>query len=170
MEASNWRRPYPLAFEETQKNRASRTDAGFAPNAQWKLIAEGPRRPGRAPWEDDERAIDRVPAYADGREKTDEKYHQFAERITKAHKNETALWQLIIKPWKPDGWSSYGTAGSTRPNGSSRFAPQRERPESDLPSADTETYTLVGLRQKPCSGAPIILPVWFGVVPRPSRR
>ena len=46
---------------------------------------------------DDERAIDRVPAYADGREKTDENYHQFAERITKARKKEAAPWQ---KPWK----------------------------------------------------------------------
>ena len=38
-----------------------------------------------------------MPAYADGREKTDENYHQFAERITKARKKEAAPWQ---KPWK----------------------------------------------------------------------
>ena len=33
------------------------------------------------------------------------------------------------------------------------FAPQREqRPESDLPSADAETYMLVGLRRSLASG------------------
>ena len=74
--------------------------AASAPNALSKLVAEGPRRPGRwpdvGPSDDDERAIDRVPAYADGREKTDDNYHRFAERITKARKR-TAPRQ---KPWK----------------------------------------------------------------------
>ena len=51
-----------------------------------------------APSKDEQRAIDRVPAYADGREKTDEEnYHQFAERVTKARKKETAPSQKTLE-------------------------------------------------------------------------
>ena len=60
---------------------------------------KAPRRSGRGPYGDDERAIDRVPAYADGREKTDENYHQFAERITKARKKEAPPWQKPCPPY-----------------------------------------------------------------------
>ena len=61
--------------------------AESAPNADSKPVAED--LAGRdVALEDDERAIELVPAHADGHEKADAYHQQFAERITKLRKRE----------------------------------------------------------------------------------